>query len=91
MKKIYCVTLTDPDTNVITHCMTSDDVITDDMITADNTGISYIVEKFKFYNDENNMVRASEVMANMEKIGSNRVSLKTGANNKRFKNIAYSQ
>jgi len=91
MKKIYCVTLTDPDTNIITHCITSNDIIADDMITADSTGINYISEKFNFENDEDNMVRASEIIANMEKIGNGRVSLKAGMNSKRFKNIIYNE
>ena len=91
MKKIYCAALIDPDTNAITHCITSDDVITDDMITTDNTDVSYIIERFGFENDEDNMVRASEIIANMEKIGNGRVSLKAGMNNKRFKNIIYNE
>jgi len=89
MKKIYCVALIDPGTNVITHCMTSDDVITDDMITADSTVVNYIAERFEFDNDENNMVRASEVIANMEKIGNGKFSLKAEASKARFKNIKF--
>lgn len=89
MKKIYCITLTDPNDSKITHCITSDDAITDDMITADDTGINYIIEKFEFDNNENNMVRASEIIANMEKIGNGRVSLKATANSARFKNIKF--
>ena len=89
MKKIYCVTLTNPNDSEITHCITSDDIISDDIITADDTGISYIIEKFEFENEENNMVRAAEVIAGMEKNGNSRISLKAGTNPERFKNIVH--